>query len=49
MGLGAPFCEMEPKLDWSMDYVSFSLFSSFVPVFVLDRNNSVSEILTVGW
>jgi hypothetical protein len=40
--------EMDSKLSWSLDHFSFSLFSIFVPEVLLDRNNSGSEILTVG-
>jgi hypothetical protein len=32
---------MDPKLDWSLDLLSFSLFSIFVPAVLLDRKNSV--------
>ena len=42
-------CGMDPKLDWSLNGLSFSLCSIFVPAFLLDRNNSRSEILKVGW
>ena len=41
---------MDSKLDWSLDGHSFSLCSTFVPSFLLDKNNSGSEILKVdGW
>jgi hypothetical protein len=31
---------MDPKLDQSLDAVSFNLCSIFIPAFSLDRNNS---------
>jgi hypothetical protein len=37
--------DMDPKLSLSLNSVSFSLFSNFVFVVLLDRNNSGSEIL----
>ena len=37
---------MDPKLGWSLDDLSFSCYSIFIPAVVLDRNNSGSEILT---
>jgi hypothetical protein len=37
---------MDLKLGWSLDCLSLSLFSIFVPAVLLDRNNSESEILT---
>ena len=40
--------EMDPNLGQSLDCLSLSLFSIFVPVVLLDRNNSGSEILIVG-
>jgi hypothetical protein len=39
--------DMDPKLGWSLDLLSPSLFSIFVPAVLLDRKNS--EILTMGW
>jgi hypothetical protein len=33
----------------SLNRISLSLFSIFVPAVLLDRNNSGSEFLTVGW
>ena len=41
--------EMDLKLYQSLDLLSLSLFSIFVPAIVLDRNNFGSEILGVGW
>jgi hypothetical protein len=47
--LGAPTQhpphEMDLKSGQSLDHLSFSLFSIFVPAVLLDRNNSGSEIL----
>jgi hypothetical protein len=46
-----PWCllpQMDPKLVQSLNRNSFSLFFIFVPAVLLDRNNSGSEILTVG-
>jgi len=40
---------MDPKVCWSMDLLSLRLFPSFVLAVLLDRNNSGSEFLTVGW
>jgi hypothetical protein len=40
---------MGPNLGLSLDILSLSLFSIFVPAVLLDRNNSASEFLTVGW
>jgi hypothetical protein len=40
---------MDSKLGHSLDHLSLSLFSSFVPAVLLDRNNSGSEFLTVEW
>jgi len=40
---------MDPKLDWSLDHLSLLLVSIFVPAVLLDKNNSVSEFLTVRW
>jgi hypothetical protein len=39
---------MDLKLSQSLDLLSFSLISIFVPAVLLDRNNSGSEILTMG-
>ena len=39
----------ESRLVWSLDHLSPSLFSIFVLAVLLDRNNSGSEFLTVGW
>jgi hypothetical protein len=36
-------------LGLSLNLLSLSLFSIFVPAVLLDRNNSGSEFLTVGW
>jgi hypothetical protein len=38
-----PRYEMDLKSGWSLDCFSFSLFSIFDPVVLLDRNNSGSE------
>jgi hypothetical protein len=40
---------MAPKLGQSLEFLSLSLFSIFVSAVLLDRNNSGSEFLTVGW
>jgi len=40
---------MELNLGLSLDLFSLSLFSIFVPSVLLDRHNSESEFLTVGW
>jgi hypothetical protein len=40
---------MDPKLGWLLDLLSFRFCSIFVPAVLLDRNNSGSEILTVGY
>ena len=40
---------MDPNLGQSLDLLSLSLFSIFVPAVLLNRDNSGSEILTVGW
>ena len=40
---------MDPKLGRSLKYLPLSLFSMFVSVFLLDRDNSELVILTVGW
>jgi hypothetical protein len=40
---------MDPNLGWSMDLLSLSLFSIFVPAVLLDKKKSESEILAVGW
>jgi hypothetical protein len=37
---------MDPKLGQSLDGLSFNFCSSFVPAFLLDRNNSGSLIYT---
>jgi hypothetical protein len=39
---------MDPKLGQSLDDLSFSLCYSFVPVFLLDMNNSGSKLWKVG-
>jgi hypothetical protein len=41
--------EMNSKLGRSLDLLSFTLFSIFVPAVLLDRNNSKSQILNVGY
>ena len=38
----------DSNLGWSLDCLSFSLFSIFVPAVFVDRRNSGLEILTVG-
>jgi hypothetical protein len=43
-----PPLELDPNLVWSLDYLSLSLFSIFVPVVLLDRNNSESEMLCLS-
>jgi hypothetical protein len=43
-----PSHEIDSYLGQLLDHLSSSLFSIFVPPVVLDRNSSVSEILTVG-
>jgi hypothetical protein len=40
---------MYPNLGLSLDLFSLRLFSIFVLAVLLDRNNSDSEFLTVGW
>jgi hypothetical protein len=40
---------MDPKLDLSLNSLSFNLISLSVPALLLDRKNSGSEILAVGW
>jgi hypothetical protein len=41
---------IDPKLGGSLDGLSFSLCSIFVPVFPLDRNNSVLKFFKMdGW
>jgi hypothetical protein len=40
--------KIDPKLGGSLDFLSFSLFSIFVPAVLLDRNDSGPEFLTVG-
>jgi hypothetical protein len=42
-----PLLERDPKLGWSLDLLSLSLFSIFVPAVLLDRSNSGSELFTV--
>ena len=39
--------EMDPDLGQSLKLLSLSLFSIFVPAFLLDRNSSEPEFLTV--
>ena len=49
LGLGAPTAphDVDIKLRQSLGSLSFSLFSIVDPAFLLDRNNSESEILTI--
>ena len=44
-----PPLELDPNLGLSLDLLSFSLFSIFVPEVFSDRNKYRSEFLTVGW
>ena len=46
-GLGSPH-EMDPQLGSSLDCLSLSLFSIFVPIVLFDRNTIGSEILTIS-
>ena len=43
-----PSHEIDPKLGESLDLLSSSLLSIFVPAVLLDRKSSESEILTVS-
>jgi hypothetical protein len=41
---------MDPKLGLPLDCLSFSLYSIFVPTYLLDRKNSGTKILKMsGW
>ena len=40
--------DMDSKMSQSLDRLSLSFFSVFVPAVLLDRHNSGSEILTVS-
>ena len=44
-----PLLELDPNLGLSLDLLFLRLFSIFFPVVLSDRNNSGSELLTVGW
>jgi hypothetical protein len=40
---------MDPNVGWSLNNLSFSFCSTFVPAFLLDGSNSGSKLLKVGW
>jgi hypothetical protein len=44
-----PPCELDHNLGLSLELLSVMLFSIFVPEVPSDRNNSESEVLTMGW